>query len=102
MASDNNNGGRLWRAVEYLVAVIVSINTVLTGYQLSATATLREDVAGLKASSFNASDGLELWRELARVKMEAYQVSARLEAKVDSLMELKSRLERIEQKIDKQ
>lgn len=69
--SSNGNGianGKtvpLWKLLEILILCLLAVNTGLTGWTLNKVVSLSEKVAAIEANQFDASDGLEVWRELA-------------------------------------
>jgi hypothetical protein len=109
MVAANGNGGRwqVWFKIlaGVTVAIVISLQTrtmIATTNMEREVGTLKEDVAAIKANRFTTSDGLEVWKEIARVRGEIALLPQLappvwFEARVDRLdAEMKARLDSME------
>lgn len=62
----NGKAIEVWKVLEIVILVLLSISVGLSGWNLSKTVDLGERIAAIEANRFTAKDGLEVWRELGK------------------------------------
>jgi len=96
MSDEQREAARSW--FQLAVNVGATLAMAITGWSFHQTMQLRSDMDTIKASRFSASDGLEIWKEIAGIKqtMAVLPVRADIAAIEKKQGEIGERLIRIE------
>jgi ubiquinone biosynthesis protein UbiJ len=90
-----------WRVLDVVMGLLLTVVTGLVGWNLKMTVAHGQIIASIQGNRFTSEHGLEVWREIARIREQLAMMPREVPPKwfIEDVKELKNTINSIDNRL---